>query len=297
MNASPIVGIVGLGIMGSAYARHLHAAGVALVGYDVAAPALDAFVRLGGKPAASPRDVAAASDLVLTALPSVAALRQACLDAQAGIAAASAAGKAVVEMSTLPVAAKEECRAALAAGGADMLDCPVSGTGAQAATRDIVLYASGEAKVTERWRTLLECFAREVRHVGPFGAGMKLKCVANLLVTIHNLASAEAMLLAEKSGLDLDLVYDAIRSGAGNSRIFELRAPMMIAGRYEPPTMKMEVHMKDLALILDEARALSCPTPLLAASLPFYEAALAAGRKDQDTAALFAVLRGMMQGR
>jgi putative dehydrogenase len=178
-----------------------------------------------------------------------------------------------------------------------MLDCPVSGTGAQAAKRDIVLYASGEEGVTERWRTVLGSFSRAVTHVGPFGAGMKLKCVANLLVTIHNLASAEAMLLAEAAGLDPAIVYDAIRAGAGNSRIFELRAPMMIEDRYAPPTMKMAVHMKDIALILDAARDLSCPTPLLAASVPYYEAALAEGRQDEDTAALFAVLRGMKKAR
>jgi putative dehydrogenase len=293
MSASS-VGIVGLGIMGSSYARHAREAGHAVVGYDIAKPALDALSALGGRLAASPREVAAQSDIILMALPSVESLRAACLDGKDGVLAGAAAGTILVEMSTLPVAAKEECRSALAASGIDMLDCPVSGTGAQAAQRDIVLYASGDPAVTERARPVLQAIAREVRHVGAFGAGMKLKCVANLLVTIHNLASAEAMLLAEASGLDLAVVYDAIRSGAGNSRIFELRAPMMIEGRYEPPTMKMGVHMKDLVLILDAARDVACPTPLLTASLPFYTAALAAGRAGQDTAALFAVLHDMM---
>ena len=285
------VGLVGLGIMGSAYARHLQAANCVVVGYDIDREACARLAAVGGVAAASPRAVAEQAGVVLMALPSVDALRAACLDRDSGILAANMRGRILVEMSTLPVAAKEECRAALSRAGADMLDCPVSGTGAQAQRRDIVLYASGEAAVVARARPVLEAVAREVRHVGPFGAGMKLKCVANLLVTIHNLASAEAMLLAEAAGLDLATVYEAIKSGAGNSKIFELRAPMMIEGRYEPPTMKLGVHMKDLKLILEEARSLACPTPLLAASLPLYEAALAAGREGQDTAALFAVLQ------
>ena len=295
MSDSPTIGILGLGIMGSAYARHLAAAGHPVIGYDPVPSALAALAERSGRAARSAREVAAEADLVLIALPSVSALKTACLDSEAGLVAGIEAGKAVVEMSTLPIAAKEECRAALAARGAAMLDCPVSGTGAQAASRDIVLYASGDASVTERWRAVLECFAREVRHVGPFGAGMQLKCVANLLVTIHNLASAEAMLLAESFGLDLDLAYDAIRSGAGTSRIFELRAPMMIAERYTPATMKMGVHMKDIAIIREEAASHGCPTPLLDASLPLYEAALADGRESEDTAALFEVLRDRLE--
>ena len=292
MSDSP-VGLIGLGIMGASYARHLRAAGRAVIGYDIAEPPLAALAALGGRAAASPREVASQAEIILMALPSEASLGEACLDATRGVVAASGPGTILVEMSTLPLAAKEACRAALAAKGAAMLDCPVSGTGAQAAARDIVLYASGAEEATEQARPVLASIAREVRHVGPFGAGMKLKCVANLLVTIHNLATAEAMLLAEAAGLDLAVVYDAIRAGAGNSRIFELRAPLMIEGRYEPPTMKMGVHMKDIALIRDAAKALDCPTPLLAASVPYYEAALEEGRVDQDTAALFAVLRGM----
>jgi putative dehydrogenase len=147
--------------------------------------------------------------------------------------------------------------------------------------------------VVMRIRPVFAGFARDVRQVGPFGAGMKMKYVANLLVSIHNLASAEALLLAEKSGLDLQMVYEAISSGAGTSRMFEVRAPLMIEGRYEPATMSMGLYQKDLALIMDHARDVDCPVPLMAATLPFYSAAMAQGRAREDTAALFAVLQQM----
>jgi 3-hydroxyisobutyrate dehydrogenase-like beta-hydroxyacid dehydrogenase len=287
------VGVVGLGIMGSAYARNLLKNGFEVVGTDVSADARSAISAAGGLAVASATDVAREADVILLALPSVAALRA----VAAELGAVARPGTVVCEMGTFPISAKEEARAALAAAGITLLDSPVSGTGAQAATGDLVIYASGDVEAYGRVKPVFEGFAREVRHVGGFGDGMKLKCVANLLVTIHNLAAAEALTLARQAGLDLGMVYDAIRSGAGTSRMFEVRGPMMVADRYEPATMKMEVYMKDLQVILDFARDVRAPTPLMAASVPFYVAALAQGRGKEDTAALFGVLSEMSDPR
>jgi 3-hydroxyisobutyrate dehydrogenase-like beta-hydroxyacid dehydrogenase len=287
------VGIVGLGIMGSAYARNLIEAGFAVVGTDVTQAALDDLKSRGGTLAASAREVAEAADIILLALPSVKALEKVTAELVAG----SRAGAVVCEMGTLPLEAKEACRTALAAVGVEVLDCPVSGTGAQAAVRDLAVYASGDEAAFRKVETAFKGFARDVRYAGAFGTGMKLKYIANLLVTIHNLSTAEALLLAERAGLDLNMVFEAIRSGAGNSRMFEVRAPLMIEGRYEPATMKHDIYVKDLELIIDFAREMRSPTPLMAASLPFYFAALAEGRGKQDTASLFAVLKGMTTPR
>lgn len=285
-----VVGIVGLGIMGSAFAANLRKAGFEVVGFDIAPAAGAALNALGGAALGSPEAVAQRADVVLLALASVDALNAA-VTGESGLAQGLRPGVPVVEMGTLPLAAKETVRDLLEAQGNPVLDCPVSGTGAQAQTGDLVLYASGDAQVVERLRPVFDAFARSTRFVGPFGAGTRLKFVANLLVTIHNLASAEALLLAERSGLDPALVYDAIRDGAGTSRIFEVRGPLMIAERYQPASMKMAVYMKDLALIGAFARETGTPTPLLDAAIPFYEAAMAAGRQEDDPAALFAVLK------
>lgn len=283
------VGIVGLGIMGGAYAANLIAKGFDVVGNDPAPEAQDALRAAGGSVAPDARAVAEGAEVVLLALASVKVLEQ----TVAAMAPELTPAHVVAEMGTLPIAAKEAAAAVVAATGAVMLDCPVSGTGAQAATGDLVVFASGDAAAFEKARPVFEGLARDVRHVGPFGHGMKLKLVANLLVTIHNLAAAEALLLAERSGLDLRMTYDAIRSGAGNSRMFEVRGPLMIDGRYEPATMKMDVYQKDLAIIMDHARDLGVPVPLMSAALPYYSAALAQGRHKEDTAALFAVLQQM----
>ena len=293
---APRIGIIGLGIMGSAFARNLRAAGFAVSGYDPDPAAGDRLAGMGGTPLPSPRAVAEASDHILIALASIPALRTV-ISGPEGIAPALRAGMVVAEMGTLPLDAKEAAREAVEATGAAMLDCPVSGTGAQAETGDLVVFASGDDTAIAAMRPVFEGFARDIRAVGPFGAGMKMKYVANLLVTIHNLATAEALLLAERSGLDLGLVFDAIRSGAGNSRMFEVRGPLMIEGRYEPATMKMDVYQKDLKLIMDHAASVACPVPLMAATLPYYSAALAQGRDKEDTAALFAVLRQLSSSK
>lgn len=292
MAEAPVVGIVGLGIMGSAYAAHLCKAGRGVVGFDVDAAARERLAGLGGRVAGSVAEVGEAAEVLLLALPTVAALEV----VTAELAGTVRRDAVVCEMSTFPVDAKERMAAALAPRGAVSLDCPVSGTGAQAAAGDLVVYASGDEAAVERVRPVFADFSRETRHVGGFGDGMKMKFVANLLVSIHNLAAAEALIYAERSGLDLRLVYDAIASGAGTSRMFEVRAPLMIEGRYEPATMKHEVYVKDLQLIIDHARSVAAPVPLMAATLPFYFAALAAGRQKEDTASLFAVLKDMTGG-
>ncbi len=286
------VGIVGLGIMGSAYAEHVIAAGRPASGYDVDAAALARFVALGGSAAASPAELAARCGVILTALPSVAAL-EAALFGPAGVAAAARGSTVVAEMSTLPLDAKESARARLLERGIVLLDCPVSGTGSQARRKDLAVYASGDAQAFASVRAVLELFSRTVTYVGAFGIGSKLKYIANLLVTIHNLSTAEAIVLGEKAGIEPELLFDVISDSAGSSRMFSVRGPMMLHDDYDDATMKLDVYQKDIEIIADFARSLGAPTPLFSASTPFYAAALAEGRAKQDTAAVAAILKRM----
>jgi 3-hydroxyisobutyrate dehydrogenase-like beta-hydroxyacid dehydrogenase len=234
--------------------------------------------------------VAHAARIIIASLPSPAAIEQAFFGKD-GIIEGAAPGTVVIEASTMPIELKERCRKRLARAGIAMLDCPISGTGAQAAAKDIVVYASGDRGAFNRCRKVFDGFARSTYYCGEFGVGSKLKFVANLLVTIHNLSTAEAMVLAEKAGLDLELMYDVIRDGAGTSRMFDVRGPMMVQGRYLPATMKSDVYQKDIDIIHAFARRLKCPTPLFNRSLEFYTAALRDGRAKEDTAAIHAVLR------
>jgi L-threonate 2-dehydrogenase len=286
------VGLLGLGIMGSAYAGNLIRVGLGPSGYDVDPAALRAFEEAGGTAAADARALASASDVLITALPSVASAEEAFFGAD-GIAAGAHEKLVVVETSTLPLAAKEHLRAGLAERGVAVLDAPVSGTGSQARVKDLSIYASGDRAAFDRVERFLRAIARVVRYVGPFGAGSKLKFIANLLVTIHNLSTAEAVVLAQKAGIDPAEMIEIVGEGAGASRMLAVRGPRMAAGSYEPASMKLDVYRKDIEIIAEFAREAGAPTPLFSASAPFYAAALAEGRGKQDTAAIASVLKTM----
>jgi 3-hydroxyisobutyrate dehydrogenase-like beta-hydroxyacid dehydrogenase len=285
-------GVVGLGIMGSAYAGHLIDAGFATTGFDVAADAMERFGARGGRRAPTASAVARDADVVITALPSEAAM-DAAFFGDDGLAAGAHGGLTVVEASTLTLAAKERARAGMAERGVRVLDAPVSGTGSQARVKDIAFYASGERAAYDAVEDVLASTARSVRYVGAFGTGSKLKYIANLLVTIHNLSTAEAVVFAQKAGLDPALMLEVVGDGAGASRMLGVRGPMMVSGSYDEPTMKLDVYQKDIEIIAAFAREVGAPTPLFSQSAAFYATALAEGRGKQDTAAIASVLKTM----
>jgi 3-hydroxyisobutyrate dehydrogenase-like beta-hydroxyacid dehydrogenase len=278
--------------MGGAFSTHLRAAGFGIVGFDPDRRRCAELKRKGGQVAASAAAVAVRCTTLITSLPSVKAC-EAAYFGKDGIAARKRRGTVIIETSTLPLEVKLDVRERCAAQGITVLDCPISGTGAQAAAKDISVYASGEHTAVKHCAAVFAGFARSMHYCGAFGNGSRLKYVANLLVTIHNLAAAEAIVMGLKSGLDLNLLYKVIRDGAGTSRMFEVRAPMMVADDYRQATMKLDVYQKDIDIISGFAAGLHCPTPLFEASKAFYSAALAQGRDKEDTAAICAVLEQM----
>jgi L-threonate 2-dehydrogenase len=283
------VGVIGLGIMGGAMASNLLKAGFKVVGYDVAPAARRALTRAGGVAARSGSDVARRAGIVITSLPSVAALAAVSEE----IAKAKRGDLVVVETSTMPLEAKAAAREVVERSGATLLDCPLSGTGAQARTKDLLVYASGMRAAYRQCVPVFEGIARGHHYLGAFGNGSKMKYVANLLVAIHNVAAAEAMVLARKAGLDPAQTLKVIGDGAGTSRMFQVRGPMMVRDDYSDATMKVEVWQKDMHIIGEYATKLGCPTPLFAASAPIYTAAIAEGFAKEDTGSVCAVLGAM----
>ena len=289
MAGSKKVGVVGLGIMGGAFASNLAAAGWDVTGFDISAPRRREAQKAGVKIARNAKEVAESSPVVLTSLPKP----QALIDVAREIAAAKLKPRIVVEMSTFEISDKEKAAKVLTKAGHTMLDCPVSGTGAQAKARDLVFYASGDSKAVRKLKPMFEAFGRHVYDVGEFGNGSKMKYVANLLVAIHNVASAEAMVLGMKAGLPPQAIFDLVKAGAGNSRVFELRAPMMVKGQYDTVTMKIDVWDKDMQVIGDYARKIGVKTPIFDATKPIYVKAQKSGLGMKDTAAVCAVLEQM----
>ena len=290
--APATVGVIGLGNMGLPMAGHLLAAGFAVQGHDVRPEAMDALARAGGTPTASPADAVAGAPMAITSLPSVAALQEV-VGGESGLAGAGPDGLILIETSTLPVAAKAEAAAALGRVGAVVLDCPLSGTASQMRARDIAVYASGDPAALKRSHDVLAAFSRVQHEVGAFGNGMRMKLIANHLVAVHHTAAAEALLLARRAGLDPALALQALSDGAGNSRMLEIRGPMMVEGDFSRANIALEVFQKDIDLINDLARTARCPLPLFSAAAQLHLAAMAQGRLAEDPACVFAVLEGM----
>ena len=286
---STTVGVVGLGQMGSAMAANLVRTGFDVVGSDPSDRARDALTTSGGRVVTTAREVALEAERVVTSLPSAAAL-DAVVAGNDGLLQAERRPLTIIETSTLPLEVKERNQVAARERGAVLLDCPLSGTGAQAREKDLVVYASGDSAAVADCGEVFDGFARARFDLGEFGMGSKMKYVANLLVTIHNVAAAEAMVLGMKAGLDPDRVVEVISSGAGTSRMFEVRAPSMAANDYASAGISSRVFQKDIAIITEFARSLGCPVPLFGMSSEVHVSAVAQGHGDEDTASVCAVL-------
>jgi len=287
---SPAVGVIGLGIMGSAIATNLARAGFPVHGYDVVAARGRALRRAGVTAERSAAEVAVRAPVIVTSLPNSEALLQIST-------VLKRRGAVVVETSTLPIEDKLVAQKNFSRSGIILLDCPLSGTGAQAKIRDLVVLGSGERKAFEKAVPVLQGFARSHYYLGAFGNGSRMKFVTNLLVAIHNVSAAEAFVLGMKAGLDPKTIYQVIGDGAGASRMFQVRGPQMVAGRYRDATMKVEVWQKDMKVIADFAARLGVPTPLFNASAALYNAAMAQGHAKDDTASVCAVLESLARVR
>lgn len=281
------VGVVGLGIMGGAISRNLVERGWRVIGIDIDparnAELAEAKVIIAGSVAELARD----APVIMTSLASPAAVDKVAQE----IADSGQASRIVIELSTLSLADKLRFEAILRQAGHLALDCPLSGTGAQAKLRDLVVYASGDSEAIRQCMGLFADFAKQTADLGRYGNGSRMKFVANHLVAINNVATAEAMLLAERAGLDPKVVVDVVGPGAGGSRMFQLRAPMMVERIYEPATMKVSVWKKDMAIIAEFANDVGCETPLFTMTQPVYTEAMAMGLGNQDTASVFEVLK------
>jgi L-threonate 2-dehydrogenase len=281
------VGIVGLGIMGGAIARNLVERGWRVIGFDID-PLRRAELALADVEIAdSVGRLATDASIIMTSLPGASAAEHVAQN----IVSCGQSRRIVVELSTLSIADKLRFEAILKKAGHIALDCPLSGTGAQAKNRDLIVYASGDSNAIALCKDLFADFSKQSADLGTYGNGSRMKFVANHLVAIHNVATAEAMVLAERAGLDPKMVIEMVAPGAGGSRMFQMRAPMMAQRVYEPATMKVSMWRKDMAVIAEFAEQVGCATPLFALTQPVYEAAMAMGLGDQDTASVFEVLK------
>jgi 3-hydroxyisobutyrate dehydrogenase-like beta-hydroxyacid dehydrogenase len=280
------IGIIGLGVMGSAMAANSIKAGFRVHGYDPVAAARARLKKAGGHPEKTAVEVAALAEVLMTSLPSAQALHDIAGEL-------TGKGRVVMETSTLPIEEKEKARAALAKKGITLLDCPLSGTGAQARAKDHVIFVSGVKARVRKVEPIRGGFTRAHYYLGEFGNGSRMKFVANLLVAIHNVSTAEAFVLGMKAGLEPKTIFEVMANSAGASRMFQVRGPQMVANDYDSATISVKLFQKDMKIIGQFATELGVSTPLFNASAAIYNAAMGQGLESKDTAAVCAVLEKM----
>lgn len=289
------IGVVGVGLLGTAVAGRLLKAGHRVVGFDTAPDRMRALLGMGGEAAASARAVALASEAVCTLLPTLPSVEAAVLGPD-GVAAAGKPGQVLIQMSTISAALTARLAAESRARGLDFLDCPVSGTSGVVARGEGVLFVGGERRVFERWRPLLESMLPRAIYIGAAGQAMVLKLVANLLVALHSVAAAEALHLARRAGLDPAVALEVLAGSAAGSRMLELRGPLMVRGEY-PAQMKLDLFMKDLHLIQDAAAAAGAALPLTDTAERLYAAAAGTGHGGEDLAVVLTALAALSPRR
>ncbi len=288
------VGLIGLGKMGLPITANLLEHGFTVVGYR--RHMIDDFITMGGTPAHSSEEVARQCDVVLTCLPSDGALLDV-VSGEQGLIHGAYPGLTVIDIGMLSLHAKEQARTALERVGAHMLDCPISGIPPQVLSRKTVLFASGEKHMFEHCKPVLEGFTSTIFYLGEFGAGTKMKCVANLLVFIHILAAAEAMVLGTKAGLDPATVIQVISPSVASSAQFVARAKMMAEYVYEPALSAIGQIDEGISVINELADAVDSPTPLLNKAIQYYEGAISAGLGDKDMSAMYTFLKDTVGSR
>ena len=283
-----MLGIVGLGLLGSAVAGRLRAGDHDVVGYDVVDDRVRALVALGGHAAQSAEAVAKSADAIFVVLPSLATVEEVVLGPR-GLAASGRAGQTIVQMSTISPSLTERLAREVTAKGLAFLDCPISGASGMVAQGEGLILVGGEWSVFDRWRPVLESIVPRAVFIGRPGQAMVLKLVANLLIALHSAAAAEALLMAKRAGLDLGLALDVLTKSAATSRMLEVRGPL-IAKREFPPQMKLDLFMKDLHLIREAAGSVGAPLPLTDVAERLYAAAMDAGHAGEDLAVVLTAM-------
>jgi 2-hydroxy-3-oxopropionate reductase len=287
----PVVGVIGLGIMGAPMARNLLRAGFPLVVWNRTAGRADALVEAGAERAACPRDVAKQATITITMLsdsPDVAEVYR----APDGVLAGAGAGDVLVDMSTIAPRVARELAAEAAALGAALLDAPVSGgdVGAQQGTLSIMV--GGDADALERARPALEALGTRITHVGGSGAGQVVKACNQIVVGLTLEALGEALVLGSKAGVDPRAIVEALGGGLAASRVLEVRGPKLLARDFAPG-FKLDLHAKDLAIVLETARELDMPLPGAALVAELFEAERDRGRGEADNSTIVRALEAL----
>ncbi|MFP4209911.1 MAG: 2-hydroxy-3-oxopropionate reductase [Alkalispirochaeta sp.] len=278
------IGFIGLGIMGKPMSKNLIKAGHSVVVLDLNKDAVKELTDLGAETATTPKEITARTDVIVTMLPNSPHVKAVALG-ENGIIESAAAGKVLIDMSSIAPLASQEVAKALAEKGMDMLDAPVSGGEPKAIDGTLAVMVGGKKTVFDDNYAIMDAMAGSVVYVGEIGAGNTAKLCNQVVVALNIAAVSEAMILAKKAGFSPDLVYQAIRGGLAGSTVMDAKAPMMMDRNFKPG-FRIDLHIKDLANVLDTSRNVGAPLPLSAQVMEIMQAIKQDGSGVEDHASI-----------
>jgi len=288
------IGLVGIGRIGLPIAQNLIKSGYRVLGYRRSP--MSEFEKVGGTPAGSPAEIGEQTDIVLTCLPSAEALEEV-VQGPKGLMRSARPGLIVVELGSHLIPHKESQIAPLAAKGAVFIDGEVGGTPGMVSARKAVVYLAGDEEAAKKVEPVIRGFTDIVHYFGPFGAASKVKLINNLLVAIHMAATGEAMALALKAGIDVDLMIKAVAAGSGGSTQFGIRAPWMAERRFLPAQGDAIGISHYFDLIGDLADRVGVATPLLDRAAELYRHCIDMGLGEHDNAVMVEVIGSLPRAK
>jgi len=286
-----VIGFIGLGIMGRPMARNLLKAGYPLVVHSRSRAPVDEIAKAGAKVGTSPRDVAAQCDVLITMLPNSPDVEQVVLGRD-GVIEGARPGLVLLDMSTISPLISQKVGAALAAKSVQMLDAPVSGGERGAIDGVLSIMVGGDKAVFDKALPIFQAMGKTITHLGPLGAGGFTKLANQIIVAVNLTALGEALTLAKKAGLDRELTLTALAGGLAGSKCLDQKKPNYVAGTYNPG-FKIDLHYKDLGLIMESARALGVPLPATAVVQELFSALRVKGRGGHDHSGVITLLEDL----
>ena len=283
------IGSIGLGAMGGSYAKFLIEDNYTVYGIDPDTQNAEIFTSLGGVLLNNISNLIDKSNVIILSLPTVPIFKEVINEIE--VNGKSNETKILIDMNTISLDDKIETKNKLEKLNINMIDAPVSGTGAQAKVKDIVVMSSGDKTIVDECDDIFRSFSKQNIYVGDFGNGIKFKILANLLVTVHNTVTAEALLLGQKAGLEEKMIYQVLNAGAATSVMLDKRMPLMINKNYEPATASMRIFLKDIDVITDYLKSNKLSSPTFEAAAKLYNQSRENIPITYDTAAIYEQLK------
>ena len=283
------IGSIGLGAMGGSYARFLIEDNYTVYGVDPDTQNAEIFMSLGGVLLNNISELLDKSNIIILSLPTIPIFKEVINEIE--LNGKSNEPKILIDMNTISLDDKIETKNKLDKLNINMVDAPVSGTGAQAKVKDIVVMSSGDKIIIDECEDIFKSFSKQNIYVGEFGNGIKFKILANLLVTVHNTVTAEALLLGQKAGLEEKMIYEVLNAGAATSVMLDKRMPLMINKNYEPATASMRIFLKDIDVITDYLKSNNLSSPTFEAAANLYNQSKENIPITHDTAAIYEQLK------